>query len=167
MHWQPTPRSRPRTPTIWSRFRLWLGLHGPASYALVAHVIDGDSIRLVDGREVRYLSIDAPELHGRSAEGAAWAEKAKTANISLVGGRRVRLEPEADEANRDVYGRLLRQVFVGRTWVNGRLVEIGLARANVSGTVDGREHKLLKLQDQAKRKGRGMWAKQRPWWRFW
>lgn len=167
MHWQPTPRAHASTLSLWARFRHWLGLGDPASYALVAHVIDGDSIRLADGRELRYLGIDAPELHSRSEMGTIWAEKAKTANIQLVEGRRVRLESAGDEADTDVYGRLLRHVYVGRIWVNGRLIALGLAQASRSGAIDRREHELLRLQDQAKRRGRGMWAKQRPWWRFW
>jgi len=149
-------------PAFWSRLRQWLGL--AAESALVARVIDGDSIRLNDGREVRYLGIDAPELGGPEA---AWAEKAKAANARLVEGRRVRLETAAGEADQDVYGRLLRHVFAGGTWVNGRLVEMGLARLDAYGPPHGRERDLARLQERAKRRGRGLWAKQRPWWRFW
>ncbi len=113
---------------------------------------------------MRYLGIDAPELGSLEA---AWAEKAKTANARLVEDKRVRLEAESGEADRDVYGRLLRHVYVGRTWVNGRLVEMGLARLDSYDPPHGREHELARLQAGAKRWGRGIWAKERAWWRFW
>lgn len=158
----PVPSSP--SPSFWPRLRRWLGLGPAAESALVAHVIDGDSIRLSDGRELRYLGIDAPELGGAHA---AWAEKAKAANARLVEGKRVRLTAEGGEADRDVYGRLLRHVFVGRTWVNGRLVEMGLARADSFGPPHARERELARLQEQARRRGRGIWAREQPWWRFW
>lgn len=159
----PSPTPSPRF-DLRSRIRRWLGLAPAAESALVARVIDGDSIRLDDGREARYLGIDAPELNGHEA---AWAEKAKTANIRLVEGRRVRLEAAVGEDDHDVYGRLLRHVFVGRTWVNGRLVEMGLARLDTYGPPHGRERELARLQEGARRRGRGIWAKGRAWWRFW
>lgn len=169
MHWQPhsRPPQPPRSLSFSSRLRRWLGLSEANTCALVAHVIDGDSIRLSDGREVRYLGIDAPELHSADPTQTAWAEKAKAANIRLVEGKRVRLESATGEANSDVYGRLLRHVFVGRTWVNGRLVEMGLARLDTFGPPHGRERELARLQELARRRGRGMWTRPRPWWRFW
>lgn len=169
MHWQPQPR-RPlasRPSGLWSRLRSWLGL-GPAhSQALVARVIDGDSIRLADGREVRYLGVDAPETYGVMGQPDPWAEAAKVANIRLVEGKRVRLEAEAGEADTDVYGRLLRHVFVGRTWVNGRLVEEGLAHVSRSGPTTQRQQKLLHLQEKARARGKGVWTGERPWWKVW
>ncbi len=166
MHWQPhsRPPQPPRSLSFSSRLRRWLGLGEANTYALVTHVIDGDSIRLSDGREVRYLGIDAPELGGSEAE---WAAQAKAANAGLVEGRRVRLVAEASEDDTDMYGRLLRHVYVGRTWVNGRLVEMGLARLDTFGPPHGRERELARLQEAARRRGRGMWTRPRPWWRFW
>ncbi len=152
---------------LWRRLQRWLGLRPPSSHALVARVIDGDSIRLADGREVRYLGIDAPETHGAGGQPDPWAEAAKAANLRLVEGKRVRLEAEAGEPDEDIYGRLLRHVFVSRTWVNGRLVEMGLARVSRSGATTQRRRKLLRMQEEAKARGRGIWTGERPWWRFW
>ena len=128
--------------------------------ATVQRVIDGDSVRLTDGREVRYIGVDAQELGSDDP----WAAAAKAANIRLVQGKRVRLEREVSETDR--YGRLLRHVYVGDRWVNGELVGGGLARARLIAPDAQRGAELVKLQEEAQRRRRGMWRR-RVWWRFW
>ncbi len=128
--------------------------------ATVQHVIDGDSVRLTDGREVRYIGVDATEL----GSDGPWAEAAKAANIRLVQGKRVRLEREVSETDR--YGRLLRHVYVGDRWVNGALVAAGLTRVRLYAPDVQRGAEMVKLQEEAQRRRRGMW-RQRVWWRFW
>ena len=65
--------------------------------ATVQKVIDGDTIRLSDGRIIRYLGINAPEL--RKKVGDLWvyspepfAEEAARLNKKLVEGKKVRIE---------------------------------------------------------------------------
>ncbi len=128
--------------------------------ATVQHVVDGDSVRLSDGREVRYIGVDAAEL----GSDGPWAEAAKAANIRLVQGKRVRLERETSEVDR--YGRLLRHVYIGDRWINGELVAAGLARVRLYAPDIQRGTELVKLQEEAQRRRRGMW-RTRVWWRFW
>ena len=128
--------------------------------ATVQRVIDGDSVRLTDGREVRYIGVDAAEL----GSDGVWAEAAKAANIRLVQGKRVRLEREVSETDR--YGRLLRHVYLGERWVNGELVVSGLTRVRLYAPDVQRGTELVKLQEEAQRRRRGMWRR-RVWWRFW
>lgn len=145
-------------------FSLWQWLQGnerAVETARVAHVIDGDSIRLEDGREVRYIGVDAPEL----VREEPWASRARAANVRLVAGKRVRLEQEVSQVDR--YGRLLRHVYVGRRWVNGWLVEQGFARARLYPPDVQRGDELMALQEKAQAEGRGMWGRKRPWWQFW
>lgn len=124
---------------------------------LVARVLDGDSIRLADGREVRYLGINAPEVYGPNGRPMPWAEAAKAANARLVEGRYVRLVRGEGESDRDVYGRLLRHVYRGRVWVNGRLVAMGLARVRGGKSGDPRLARLQRLETEARRRKRGLW----------
>lgn len=128
--------------------------------ATVQQVIDGDSVRLTDGREVRYIGVDALEM----GSDGPWAAAAKAANIRLVQGQRVRLEREVSETDR--YGRLLRHVYVGDRWVNGALVAAGLTRVRLYAPDVQRGAEMVKLQEEAQRRRRGMW-RQRVWWRFW
>lgn len=96
--------------------------------ATVTRVIDGDTVELSDGGRVRYIGINTPELkHAGTAE-ECFAVEAKTANEKLVLNKSVRLA--RDVSNIDRYGRLLRYVYVGDTFVNSKLVSDGFAYAS-------------------------------------
>lgn len=125
-----------------SRFRLpaaalWLAasLLGCAQalpgQAHIRRVIDGDTIELADGRLVRYIGIDAPEVRRKRAgrwvvEPEPFALAATQANQRLVDGKTVRLE--FDVQTHDRYGRLLAYVYVGDRMVNEALLQEGMAQ---------------------------------------
>ena len=122
--------------------------------ATVTRVIDGDTIVIDTGQEVRYIGIDTPEIHPAPE---AYGDEAWKANRQLVEGKEVRLEQDVSET--DKYGRLLRYVYVGEIFVNGKLVELGLAEAK-SYPPDTRNQQHLEwLEAVAREAGRGMWAK--------
>lgn len=92
----------------------------PRTY-LVTRIIDGDTLELGTGDDVRLVGIDTPEV------GECGFEKA-SANLSyLTLGRQVTLT-RSDE-DRDRYGRLLRYVNVGQLDAGLRLIQNGLAIA--------------------------------------
>lgn len=95
-----------------------------ASATTVLHVIDGDTVILGDGRRVRYIGMDTPELSDKTR--GSGAERAKEANARLVEGRDVRLETDAQLFDR--YGRTLAYVWVGDALVNEILLREGFAR---------------------------------------
>jgi len=95
--------------------------------ARVTRVTDGDTIRVeINGQteDVRYIGVNTPErdepCYGR--DGGATG-----ANAALVEGQMVRLV--SDVSDRDRFGRLLRYVYVGDTFVNAELVREGWAEA--------------------------------------
>ena len=87
--------------------------------AKVIHVRDGDTIELDDGRIVRYIGIDTPEV------GQPGADSATAFNKALVLGQKVRLEFGNDRVDR--YGRALAFVFIDRRMVNMELLKAGWA----------------------------------------
>jgi len=98
----------------------------PASgeIATVTAIIDGDTIEVnLAGAiwRVRYIGIDTPEV------GDLCSNEATNANAALVSGQTVRMVRDVSETDR--YGRLLRYVYVGDTFVNGALVSGGWAVA--------------------------------------
>lgn len=95
--------------------------------AQVLEIIDGDTIRLIDGRKVRYIGIDTPELIDSLGGTTCYAKEAAGKNKNLVMGRMVRLE--RDISDKDKYGRLLRYVYVDDIFINKKLVEEGYAVA--------------------------------------
>lgn len=125
----------------------------------VLRVIDGDTIEVeLEGRKekVRYIGINAPELH------ETFGFKASRANRELVDGQTVKLE--FDEQRRDQYGRTLAYVYVQPAgqpqWVmvNAELLRRGLACVTTYPPNLRHQEHFGRLQDEA-RKGRlGLWA---------
>jgi len=116
----------------------------------VAGVIDGDTVELADGRHVRYLGIDTPEI------GDYYAEEATTRNRELVEGRTIELQ--RGSRDKDEYGRLLRYVYVDGTFVNAELVAEGYATAYIFDPDDRYSQVLVQLEQYARMKELGLWA---------
>jgi len=129
---------------------------GGAPYGTVEKVFDGDTVLLADGRKVRYIGIDSPELDSADPRKRALAEEAREFNRSLVSGRRVELE--FDSEGQDKYGRTLAYVYIDGEFVNGRMVAEGLARARFYGDNERHLPRLRELEREAREKGLGIWA---------
>jgi len=119
--------------------------------AKVVRVIDGDTITIEGGYRVRYIGIDTPELL------EAFGQEAWQANCELVEGKVVYLERNVSET--DKYGRLLRYVYVDDIFVNAVLVRQGMAEAKAYPPDIKYQDYLEELEQEARRAGRGMWAK--------
>lgn len=79
-------------------------------WAELAGVVDGDTLRLKDGRTVRVLGINAPEVGRRGAAGEPFSRAASSeARSFLQNNPRIRLVP--GEERKDRYGRLLAHVY--------------------------------------------------------
>ena len=144
---------------IWlSIIILWLlplcACSSPPETATVTRVIDGDTIILVTGHQVRYIGIDTPEVH---PELETYGMEAWQANRRLVEGKEVRLEPDVSDT--DKYGRLLRYVYVNDKFVNAELVRQRLAEAKAYPPDTKYQGYLEQLEREARQEGRGMWTK--------
>ena len=92
--------------------------------AELVRVIDGDTIVvLINGEEqhLRYIGLDAPESD------APGGDEATAKNQALVEGQPLLLFK--DQSETDTFGRLLRYVFAGDTFVNYELIRSGYAEA--------------------------------------
>ena len=122
---------------------------------VVARVGDGDTLTLVDGRTVRLVQIDAPELTTD-----CYGHAAHEALQQLAGpGTRVRLvrDPRLDATDR--YGRPLRYVVVAGRNVNVELVRRGAASPYFFRNERGRyARELLAAVDRARSRRAGYWA---------
>jgi endonuclease YncB( thermonuclease family) len=100
------------------------GSDGADETGRVTQIVDGDTIEVeIDGvgYRVRYVGVNTPERDEDCYQ------EAVDANAALVRGQTVRLV--RDESNTDRFGRLLRYVYVGSTFVNEALVRDGWAEA--------------------------------------
>lgn len=132
-----------------------------ATPAQVTEVIDGDTIVVRLGAElfhVRYIGIDAPELHD-PATGLEepYAREATVANERLVGGRTVYLEPDVSDTDR--HGRLLRYVWVDdTTMASAELARLGYARVKRYPPDTHHQEFLEAMQREAQEARRGIWS---------
>ena len=131
---------------------------GLPTSAVVTRAFDGDTVLLADGRRVRYVGIDSPELDSTSERNRCLAAEAHEFNSSLVEGKAVRLEYDIE--TKDRYGRTLAYVWVDQTFVNGALVREGLARAKIYGLNTRYADDLARLEEAARADGKGLWSKQ-------
>ena len=115
--------------------------------------------------EVRYIGIDAPELHHPTRGEEPGGREATELNRRLVGSQHVRLE--LDVRARDQYGRLLAYVWVGDLMVNAELVRLGYAQVMTVPPNVKHQALLVKLPREARDVGRGLWRgvrlEERPW----
>jgi endonuclease YncB( thermonuclease family) len=128
--------------------------------ARIQYVIDGDTVVLMNGRHVRLVQIDTPEVHG-SPE--CYGRQASNMTRRLLPpGTAVRLyrEPKTDAV--DGYGRLLRYVFRARDGldVNVQLVRAGDAAPYFYDYRRGRyAHLLVRLARHARARHLGLWGR--------
>ncbi len=121
----------------------------PGEHATLRSVVDGSEVVLEDGRILRLAGIDAPRPR------TPLAERAKAALEKLLLGREIELRFAGNR--RDRHGRAVAHLFVGRRWVQGELLNRGLAR--VAGTADNRLGlaEMLAREAKARQARRGLW----------
>ncbi len=124
--------------------------------ALVTHVIDGDTIEIKGGQDVRYIGIDTPETGNSHSSGECFAEEATAKNREFVGGKRVRLVRGLE--NKDKYGRLLRYIYVDEIMFNAELVRLGYAEAYPYPPNVRYMEMFSELEQEAKEEERGLWG---------
>ena len=129
--------------------------------ATVAWVFDGDTIKLSSGTKIRYAGINTPEVAHDGQPSQPLADEAYLLNRRLTQGRQVRIQ--IDKERYDQYGRLLAYVFLpDGTFVNGALVEKGLAVVYTTPPNVRYDQDLLTLQRRAMRERTGIWATADP-----
>ena len=122
-------------------------------------MIDGDTLTLEDGAEVRLVGIQAPKLPLGRPNFAAWplAEEAKRALESIALGQPVTLSYGGRETDR--YGRRLAHVLTASgTWAQGEMLTRGLARVYTFADNRARAEEMLAAEGRARAARRGIWA---------
>ncbi len=128
----------------------------PVNEVKIKKIIDGDTIEMEDGRKLRYIGIDTPETVDPRRPDGCFGKEASEVNKQLVEGKEVRLEKDVSET--DVFGRILRYVWVGDVFVNDYLVRQGFAKA-VSFPPDIKfQEQFRQAEAEARENKRGLWA---------
>ena len=117
----------------------------------VIRVIDGDTFVIEGGERVRVIGINAPEMK------TEYGEPAKEHLFALIDGQTVDIEPDHISNDKDVYGRLLRYVYLNGTDINKKMVTDGYAIAFLKYPFD-KEQEYKQEETKAKTAGLGIWA---------
>lgn len=140
--------------------------NGPASAQALAtggqgkvvEIVDGDTLILEDGREVRLVGIQAPKLPLGRPDFKTWplADAAKLALVRIAlyktvtlsyGGRRV-----------DRYGRQLAHLHDEKgAWIQGELLRQGMARVYSFDDNRALVAEMLAIEQEARAGRRGIW----------
>lgn len=132
----------------------------PAETATVVEAIDGDTLRLADGRQVRLVGVQAPKLPLGRPGFEAWplADAAQAALAERAVGRAVRLDFTGLDMDR--HGRLLAHAYDAEDggWLQGEMLRRGLTR--VYSFADNRAliPEMLAIEREARAAGRGIWG---------
>ena len=130
-----------------------------ATIGVVERVVDGDTLVADVGGErerVRLLRIDAPEVARDGQPGECLADAATTGLERLTPpGSQIALATDAER--RDRFGRLLAHVWVDGTWVNGALLDAGLAQVLTIPPNVAYDDAVLAAQAAARAAERGLW----------
>ena len=128
----------------------------------VAKVVDGDTLRLADGRRVRLIGINAPELahNGRRAEPFAEAATRRLQALVAANGGRVGLR--VGVRARDHYGRTLAHAYGrGGSNLEAQLLAEGLGYRVAFAPATGLEGCQGEAESAARRAHLGLWRQAR------
>jgi len=140
---------------------LWLitacssGKNSQSFSAKVDWVADGDTVRLQDGRKIRLLGINTPELakDGKAAE--PLAKEARQFLRQLFDKQTVQII--TGEQTHDKYGRLLAYVFHDDTDVQLELLKQGFASVIAVPPNVRMADRYFAIENEARRNGKGIW----------
>ena len=144
-----------------------------SSIYYVERAVDGDTLKLSNGKRVRLIGVDTPEYH-YSKKLLKDASRSKTdiktiqalGKISsdftkgLVEGKKVRLEFDVERYDR--YGRILAYVYLeDGTFVNAEILKEGYGQVmTIPPNVKYYDY-FLKLEREARSNNKGLWAPNR------
>ena len=129
-----------------------------AKDATVTEVVDGDTVVLDSGDQVRLVGIQAPKLPLGRPNFRKWplADDAKAALSTLAKGRKVRLTYGGRRVDR--WGRLLAHLYgPGGQWIQGELLKRGMARVYSFADNRAKIAEMLALERTARKARKGIW----------
>ena len=130
-------------------------------YAVVK-VVDGDTIHIdVAGKKetVRLIGINTPETVDPRRPVECFGKEASSKAKELLEGKKVRIETEASQGERDKYGRVLGYVYrEDGLFFNKYMIEEGYAYEYTYRIPYQYQVEFKTAQKEAEANGRGLWA---------
>ncbi len=127
------------------------------SFYEVQKVFDGDTVKLEDGRRIRLLGINTPEVQHRGQQNEAGGEAAKSWLTKKLTHQKVQLIMDVEST--DKYHRTLAHLITDqKEHINLQLVELGLASANIYPPNLLYADQLIAAENRAEQEKRGIWG---------
>lgn len=126
------------------------------AYFKIDKVYDGDTVKLEDGRKIRFLGINTPEVRHRNQSTEAGGEAAKNWLTTKLKNQKVRLVMDVEAT--DKYKRTLAHLITeNKEHINAALVEMGLAAVNIYPPNLLYVDELVAAGKRAEHAKRGIW----------
>ncbi len=128
----------------------------------VVRVVDGDTIDVnIDGKveRLRLIGMDTPETVDPRKPVQCFGKEASAKAKELLSGKKVRLEKDDSQGNRDKYDRLLRYVFLeDGTSFNKKMIAMGYAHEYTYNLPYKYQSEYKQAQKDAEKAGKGLWS---------
>lgn len=128
----------------------------PWTSAVVKRVVDGDTFETTDGKKVRLIGVNTPEITNGKSE--AYGREAQKFTQSLLVGQTIYMFQDAGP--KDKYDRLLRYVFLHSepTMVNELLVAEGYANTMTIPPNVLYAESFAAIERKARSQNKGLWG---------
>jgi micrococcal nuclease len=125
----------------------------------VAYVYDGDTVKLADGRKLRFIGINTPEIghHGEASQALATQARSFLDDLLNAHNHTLNLQPGTEK--QDHYGRLLAHAFLETgSNVAVQLLDAGLATTLVVPPDTWAVDCYQQHENNARSARRGLWS---------
>ncbi len=128
----------------------------------VIRVIDGDTVMVDDvgtQRSVRLIGMDSPEMKDTNNDDQCFAREASQRARELLADKQVMLVDDKTQGDKDMYGRLLRNIFLddGSNFAE-RMISEGFAREYTFKVPYKYQGIFQQVENVAKEKAMGLWG---------
>ena len=134
---------------------------GAPLYA-VTRIVDGDTIVVhIDGKDesLRLIGVDTPEINDSRTAVQCFGKEASEYTKSILTGKKVRIEKDESQGERDKYKRLLAYVFrEDGLFVNKSLVAEGYGHEYTYDTPYKYQTQFKAAEVMAREEEKGLWA---------
>lgn len=124
--------------------------------AVITRIIDGDTVQIATGEKVRLIGIDTPETVDPRKGVQCFGKKASDHTKEILLNKEVTLKKDISITDR--YGRLLRYIYVGDTFINEQLVRDGYAKASSYPPDIRYQEVFLEAQKYSQENSLGLWG---------
>ena len=128
---------------------------GQPSPIEISKVVDGDTVRTTDGRSLRFVGVNTPELNSGRSDPEPYAIDAKRAVESWLSQGSLSWVPAID--SKDRYGRDLGYLIIDDQTIAQRLIEVGLGWAVAVAPNIQLADCLLSQEREARQQQLGVW----------